>query len=206
VTSKTRIKVCGITRLEDALAASDLGADALGFILWEKSPRYILPEEAGKIIRALPPFVLPVGVFVNNTPDEIAQMATRSGIRVAQLHGDETPQTCERLSIPGYKVFHVRTSFDCSALARYPSSTLMLDTYRNGERGGTGHTFDWGIAVEAKRYGRVILSGGISPDNIREAIRVVEPYAVDVNSSIESTPGRKDHKRMRELFTALHSV
>jgi phosphoribosylanthranilate isomerase len=200
-----RIKICGITRREDAEEAVDAGAAALGFIFVGASPRYVPPETARSIIDQLPPFVTPVGVFANSSLDDVRSAVLLSGVRSVQLHGNEPPAFLNALSVPAYKAFQVGKAFDPSALQRYAGPAYLLDTLVEGSAGGgTGKSFDWMIAVAAKRYGRIILSGGITPGNVAEAIRIVSPYAIDVSSGVESAPGRKDKMKIRELFQRIH--
>lgn len=198
-----KVKFCGITRLEDALFAAEHGVDAVGFIFIRTSPRYIDPDAAGCIVRSLPPFVTPVGVFVNEPRESIRQAMAIAGIRCLQLHGDEPPGDTEGYPVPVIKGFHVGRNFDPSTLSAYLTPAHLLDTHVPGMSGGTGRTFDWDIAVKAKEYGRIILSGGLTPENVAEAARKVRPYAVDVSSGIESLPGVKDPDRMRRFLRAV---
>jgi phosphoribosylanthranilate isomerase len=194
-----RVKICGITNVEDALAAVDYGADALGFIFYEKSPRCISPEKAREIISHLPPFITTTGVFVNEETEKIREMINFTGINVLQLHGDELPESC-RIWHRVIKAFRLRDFTDLKPLEKYRCSAFLLDTYSPESFGGTGQIFNWDIAVEAKRFGRIILSGGLNPDNIVRAVRYVRPYAVDVSSGIEEEKGKKDLKKMREFI------
>lgn len=191
-------KICGITNREDALCAIKCGADALGFIFYEKSPRYVAPEKAAEIICDLPPFVTPVGVFVN--APHIDATVKLAGLRAIQLHGDEPPEACLGHDVPVIRTLRVDNEFDALALRSHPVHTFLLDTARTGSYGGTGETFDWAKAREAKNYGRIILSGGLNPDNVREAIEQVAPYAVDTSSGVEAEPGKKDHKKVRDFL------
>ncbi len=201
-----KVKICGITRQQDADDAVEAGADALGFIFAESSPRFIEPDVAQSIIKTLPPFVAAVGVFVNAPRNKILDVIRITGIGCLQLHGDEKPGDAEGYSIPVYKAFHVGHDFDIKMLGHYKTSAYLLDTFVNGQHGGTSRIFDWQVAVDAKRYGRIILSGGITPENVSEAVRVVNPYAVDVNSGVESSPGKKDKSRIRQFFSAIRNV
>lgn len=198
--NQVRIKICGITNLEDALIATEFGADAVGFIFYEKSPRYINPRTAALIIRELPPFVATVGVFVNEPPDKLVDTAKQSGVGCVQLHGDETPEYCASLGLRTIKALRVKDAFVLNKLRSFTVSGILLDTYKEGVPGGTGETFDWEIAAEAAKAGRIILSGGLTPENVREAIEKVRPYAVDVSSGVESKPGKKDHEKLRKFF------
>lgn len=197
----TRVKVCGITRAEDALRAADLGVDALGFVFHAKSPRYVHPQEAAEIIRVLPPFVAAVGVFVDCPFDQINAVVTECALTAVQLHGNETPDFCNRFRVKVIKAFRVRGDRLPPEIARYRADANLLDTFVEGMPGGTGATFSWEAAREAKRYGRVILAGGLNCGNIRNAIEAVRPYAVDVSSGVEKAPGRKDPKRLAEFVS-----
>jgi phosphoribosylanthranilate isomerase len=195
---RTRIKVCGITRVDDALAAVDFGVDALGFIFVPASPRYITPSGAAEIIKRLPPFVAKVGVFVNEAPNLVLEASRTAGVDVAQLHGDEPPDYCAGFPMPVIKVFSVDADFDPSVMRRYDVAGYLLDTWDPKRRGGSGNTFDWSIAAKAcGLYDTVILSGGLGPLNVREAIEAVRPYAVDLNSGVEVSPGVKDHDKIK---------
>lgn len=197
-----KVKICGITNLEDALISIEYGADALGFIFYERSSRYITPENVQEIIKELPPFVTTVGVFVNEAIGTIREIKRTTAIDAVQLHGDETPETCEVLGNKVIKVFRVSRGEVPSPLqlAKYCVSAYLLDTHREGLPGGTGEVFDWDAAIEAKKYGRVILAGGLTPDNVSEAVKKVRPYAVDVASGVEERPGKKDHKKVKEFI------
>ena len=187
-----RVKICGITNIEDALCAADAGADALGFVFYAKSPRCIAPEQAAKIIRALPPFILTVGLFVNAEPDFVNATAAACNLDRIQLHGEEAPSFCSGIARPVIKAFRVKDAASLESMQDYRVAGYLLDAYSPDAHGGTGLTFNWELARIAKRYGRIILAGGLTPDNVRQAIEVTSPYAVDVSSGVESSPGRKD--------------
>lgn len=193
---KVKVKICGITNLEDALAAANYGADALGFVFYKGSPRYISPEAAREIIRQLPPLITTVGVFVDETPERIEEILRHVPIDVAQLHGHEPPELCI-LSRRVIKAIRVKELSDLEPLKKYRVSAYLLDTYTPESLGGTGQIFNWDIAVAAKEFGKVILAGGLNPENIERAIRWVRPYGVDVSSGVEEEKGKKDLKRMR---------
>ncbi len=195
-----RVKICGITRAEDALAAVQFGADALGFVFYPKSPRHVSPETVKNIISLLPPFVTTVGVFVNAPPSEIKETVDFTGLDIVQLHGEEPQEECSFWPRV-IKAFRVRDFTDLELLKRYKVSAYLLDTYSPDSPGGTGQVFNWDIAVEAKKFGPVILAGGLTPDNIAEAVARVKPYAVDVSSGVEAEKGIKDHEKLR-LFIA----
>ncbi len=192
-----RIKICGITLREDALGACEAGADALGFIFWQGSKRYIDPDEAKKIVKALPPFVTTVGVFVDERHDRISEIVDLVGLDVVQLHGTESPEFCAAVKRPVVKAFRVTGEGVVSELSRYNVSAYLLDTYREGVSGGTGETFNWDIARKATVSGRVILAGGLTPENISDAVGQVGPYGVDVSSGVEMSEGKKDLERVR---------
>ncbi len=193
-----KVKICGITNPDDALAAADAGADSLGFVFYKGSPRYIDPREAGKIIRGLPLFVTPVGVFVNETAEAVEEIAGISGIQVIQLHGEEPPDFCRR-SRPVIKAVRVRSLQSLNGLESFQglAAAFLLDAYAPDAAGGTGLTFNWDIAGSAKRFGRIILAGGLTTDNIAGAVRHVRPFGVDVSSGVEKARGRKDHAKVR---------
>lgn len=197
-----KVKICGITNLEDALTAVEYGADALGFIFYEKSSRFVTPEVAGTIIKELPPFVDTVGVFVNEDIEEIREIKRLTEINVIQLHGDEVPKICDILDTKLIKAFRIKGKEDVNNLAYYKDkvSAYLLDAYRPDMSGGTGEIFDWDLAVDAKKYGRIILAGGLTPDNVSEAVKKVRPYAVDVVTGVEERPGKKDLKKMKEFI------
>ncbi len=201
-----RVKICGITNRDDAFFSVAHGVDALGFIFYEPSPRYVPPEHVRKIVSALPPFVTPVGVFVNTGREEILETVRSTGIRAVQLHGDETPADCMGYPFPVIRALRVGDGFNPASLCDYPVDTFLLDTAKEGWYGGTGETFDWNVAREAAAHGRIILSGGIDPSNVADAVRTVKPYAVDCGSGVEAAPGRKDHARIREFLGALRLV
>ncbi|MBW1992779.1 MAG: phosphoribosylanthranilate isomerase [Deltaproteobacteria bacterium] len=203
-----RIKICGITNLADALLAAGLGAHALGFIFYEKSPRYVAPDEARQIIRQLPPFVATVGVFVDEDPGRVREIASLAGLDWLQLHGSESPDYCRGLSARVIKGFRVKGE-EISAQVRAYQGTVqafLLDAYRPGTPGGTGATFDWHLAKQVKRYGPIILAGGLNPENVAEAIRTVRPWAVDVASGVEASPGKKDRQKLREFIETVKNV
>lgn len=196
-----KVKICGITNLDDAMAAADFGADALGFVFFKKSPRYISPANAKKIIKKLPPFISTVGVFVNEDKNTIKKTVSQAGIDIIQLHGEEPLGACN-LSKPVIKAIRVKSLENLDLVSKYRDkvSAFLLDTYTSDVFGGTGQIFNWDIAVEAKQFGRIILAGGLTPANTEKAIRWVHPYAVDVSSGVEAEKGKKDHRKMK-LFT-----
>ena len=205
----TLIKICGITNLDDAVAAVAAGADALGFNFYKPSPRYITPQNARTIIEQLPVSTLTVGVFVNEeSPESVRQVATEAGIAALQLHGDESPDYCRKLSdCFVIKTLAVSTSFDSRMVHAYQTEAIMLDTKDNDFRGGTGRQFDWSIAKDVNQLvPKLFLAGGLSPANIAEAIETVRPYAVDACSALEDKPGIKNHAALRAFVERARSV
>ena len=204
----TRIKVCGITRLEDALRAVELGADALGFNFYRPSPRYIAPQTARAIIQRLPPFVTPVGVYANETDmDRVAAVAADAGVGAVQLHGPQFPELAGPPA--GYYLIRavaVEEDFKTEVLADLKANAFLLDAYHPRLSGGTGKQFNWELARDANRFGPIILAGGLNPGNVGHAIREVRPYAVDVASGVETAPGRKDPALLRAFFAAVQQA
>jgi len=201
----TKVKICGITNYDDAAMAVDLGADALGFIFAE-SPRKIGPANARDIIRRLPPFIKSVGVFVNEDITRLTDIADYCGLDNIQLHGDETPEICERLMPRAIKALRIKDNSTPLDYLEYKGKVkaFLLDTYSEKAAGGTGITFNWDIALGFKKLGvPVILAGGLNPSNIRDAIEKVKPYAVDIGSGIEERPGKKDHELMIQIFEVI---
>ncbi len=202
----TKVKICGITNLDDAVMAAKLGADALGFI-FAPSPRRIEPAAARDIIRNMPPFIKNVGVFVNEETKRVTELIEYCGLDIIQFHGDESPETCAEFMPRTIKALRVK---DETILEKVPLYTgrvkaLLLDAYSENRYGGTGIVFNWEIANKVKAHNiPVILAGGLTPLNIEEAIQRVMPYAVDMVSGIEESPGKKDHRLMKELFERIH--
>ena len=203
--SPTRVKICGVTRLEDALQAARLGADALGFNFWPGSKRFVPPAAARAIVDRLPPFVTPVGVFVNQPEEAIRRAAGESGVRLLQLHGDEPPALCARLPLPVVKAVRVAAPLALDALAAYRVAAFLLDAPSAGF-GGSGAAFDWSLAEGVAGLGPVILAGGLDPENVAAAVRRVRPYAVDVASGVESAPGVKVVAWMARFIAAAREV
>ena len=200
-----RIKICGITNEKDALAAARFGADALGFI-FAPSPRRILPEKARQIIKALPPMVQTVGVFVDENLGEVSSVAELCGLDILQFHGSESAEYCDSLDRRVIKAVRLRNRQDLKILAKYDGvvHALLLDTYVPDKLGGTGMSFNWQWAVEARKYGRIILAGGLNPENVAAAISIAKPYGVDASSSVEHSPGVKDHEKMAQFIERAH--
>lgn len=196
-----RAKVCGITRYEDARTAVGLGVDALGFIFYPKSPRNIHPQAARDIIMRLPPYVSKVGVFVDEDLERVQEVVTRTGIDTLQLHGDESPEYCQRFAMTVVKSFRVGPGQPLPAFDEYPVNGFLLDTWDAAAQGGTGKTFDWSIARRAcLKHDNIILAGGLGPTNLQEALDMVQPYGVDLNSGVEVKPGVKNPHKLREAI------
>ena len=200
----TRIKICGITRIEDALAACAAGADALGFVFHPPSPRNVTPDAAREIIARLPPFVTTVGLFVDRAPAEVERVAADVPLDLLQFHGDETPELCARFGRPYFKAVRMRPGVDLLEYARRfgAARALLLDAYVSGTHGGTGTRFDWRL-VPSNLSLPIVLSGGLTPENIGAAVRTLRPWAVDVSSGVEAAPGIKDPQRLRDFIAGV---
>lgn len=202
-----RIKICGITNAEDALMAVDAGADALGFMFYEPSPRNVSIAAVAKIIRHLPPFITKVGVFVNATEEFIRQVVAECGVDTLQLHGDEPPEFCRKFSMPIIKAFRIQNVDSLTTLPGYETAAWLLDSFVPDRPGGTGARFNWKLAVAAKKLGRpIILAGGLTPENVAAAVKQVRPYGIDVSSGVESGPGKKDSSKVKAFVTAARSA
>ena len=196
-----KVKVCGITRRDDALLAADLGASAVGFVFWPRSPRYVEPEAAAAISRELPADVAPIGVFVDAPVDDVRRIAAEVGLAAVQLHGDEPPTLCDGLPYRVLKAVPVVGAATHDAADRVPSRvTVLLDARDPIRKGGTGRPVDWSVAAGVAVRRRIFLAGGLRPENVGEALRVVRPYGIDVSSGVEAEPGRKDAGRLRGFF------
>ncbi len=192
-----RIKICGITNLEDALAAVEYGADALGFVFQSKSPRAVTPDIAKNIVSEIPPFITSVGVFVDEDKSEVERIARYVGRNIVQLHGAEPPEAC-LMCTKVIKAIRVKNLTSLEPLRKYEVSAFLLDTYSPHVIGGTGQIFNWDIAVEAKKFGRIILAGGLTPENVEKAIKWVKPYGIDVATGVEgSKKSKKDHEKLK---------
>lgn len=200
------VKICGITRPEDAEAAVAWGANALGFVLWPKSPRYVALDDVHRMAAALPPFVVRVGVFVNPTADEIEDAAVAGGIQLAQVHGDLPAWPAGRTTVPVLRAVRLGSA-PAAVVPAVADTTVLLDADDPERHGGTGTTIDWDLAHAVARSRRVVLAGGLTPANVADAIRAVRPYAVDVASGVETRPGVKDHDLLRRFIaTAKETV
>lgn len=202
----TRIKICGITNVDNALAAVKYGTDALGFVFVPGTPRYIEPENAAEIIAQIPPFVTIVGLFVDESKERIQQIADLCKLDILQLHGHESPDFCQEFTRRVIKAFRIKNAESLTVLPQYTVSAYLLDTYVKGTMGGTGVTFDWSLALDAKQHGSIILAGGLNPNNVAQAIQQVHPYGVDVSSGVEAEPGRKDHNKLKNFIEAVRNA
>jgi len=197
-----RVKICGITNPEDALIAVEAGADALGFVFFRGSPRYISPDSAAAIIRLLPPFVQTVGLFVNEEAATVNEIADQCGLDLVQLHGKESPDYCADIHRRIIKAFRVKDLSSLDDMSNYHVAACLLDAWSPAAHGGTGTTFNWEIAARAAASHRIILAGGLTPDNVAGAVATVRPYAVDVSSGVESAPGVKNGGLVRAFIGA----
>ncbi|MFH1360431.1 MAG: phosphoribosylanthranilate isomerase [Candidatus Omnitrophota bacterium] len=200
-----KVKICGITQFGDAQLAVSLGAWAVGFIFYKKSPRYILPSRAREIIKSLPKKVIPVGVFVNAQESDIKRIAVYCGLKAIQFHGNEAPEFCAKFQgFNTIKAFRVGKDFDFSRVCEYPTSLYLFDTHQKGMYGGSGKTFDWNVLKEKKKINKpLILSGGLNARNIVAAVKRVKPFAVDVSSGVESSYGKKSEKLLQSFFNKI---
>ena len=205
-----QVKICGITNPEDAAAAVEAGADAVGFVFHRKSPRYVEPQVVKSIVAGLPPFILTVGVFVNEELKVVRDVMDSCGLSLAQLHGDESAAYCETLGRPVVKAIGIKDQASLLALAEYKGRAqvrgFLLDAFAPDAYGGTGRTTDWSVAAEIAKSVTVILAGGLNPDNVATAVATVKPYAVDVSSGVEASPGKKDHTKIRAFVQAAKLV
>jgi len=198
-----KVKICGITRAEDAAAAVAAGADLLGFVFHDGSPRHVSVAAAAAMARNIPPHVVRVGLFVNAPEADVTAALRACGLQLLQFHGDEPPEYCRQFPVMTMKAFRMRDAETLRQLPEYPTAAWLLDAFVPGARGGTGHTFNWELAVAAVKLGRpVFLAGGLTPDNVADAVRRVRPFAVDVSSGVEAAPGVKDAARMRAFIAA----
>ena len=203
----TAVKICGITRAADALAAARSGAHAIGLVFYKPSPRYVEPDAAAEIVRALPPFITAVGLFVDADRDEVESVSARAGVGALQFHGSETPAFCARFSLPYLKAVRVRPGVDLLQYARdfQGAKALLLDAFQEGLHGGTGATFDWSLIPPALPL-PIVLSGGLDPHNVAEAIRAVKPWAVDVSSGVEASKGVKDPDKIEAFISGVRNA
>ncbi len=204
---KTRVKICGLTSVADGLAAAAAGADLIGLMFYEQSPRQISVATAAEIARALPPHVQRVGVFVNPTEDLVLRAIGECGLSLLQFHGEEPSDFCTQFGLMSLKALRLRDAESLKTLAQYHTDAYLLDAYSAAGRGGTGEQFDWELAVAAQQYGKpIFLAGGLTPENVAAAVRQVQPFAVDVSSGVESAPGRKDAAKVQAFINAVRSA
>jgi len=201
-----KVKICGITNPEDALAAIALGADALGFVFYTRSPRRVTPEQAAAIVSRLPPFIAKVGVFVDEKLERVQEIMNLCSLDYAQLHGSESPEYCQKLGHRAIKAFRVNDESILEQLSDYKVVAILLDSYNPDMFGGTGRAFNWEIAARAARSNCVILSGGLTPQNVAQAIKIVKPYAVDVSSGVEASQGKKDHAKLKAFIQTVRDT
>jgi phosphoribosylanthranilate isomerase len=210
MTERTKVKICGITNAEDAAVAVEAGADAIGFNFYRKSPRYIDPALAKHIVTSLPPFIMPVGVFVNEAMAVVRSIMDTCGLAMAQLHGDESAAYCEELARPVIKALRLKDRGSFLTLAEFQGKAgvrgFLLDAFSETAYGGTGQITDWALASEAAKSATILLAGGLTSANVGEAIRAVRPYGIDVSSGVESVPGKKDHGKIRDFLDAVRVV
>ena len=197
---QVKVKVCGMTSLKDALNAVEGGADAVGFIFYKKSPRSVTMKTVREIVLELPPFVDTVGVFVDETAEQINKIADYCNLDIIQLHGDESPTYCKKIRRKVIKAFRIKDMQSVKKISNFQVSGFLLDTFSEKLHGGTGKVFDWNLALPAKKFGPVIMAGGLTPNNVQQAVRQIRPYGVDVCSGVESEPGIKDHKKVRAFL------
>jgi phosphoribosylanthranilate isomerase len=203
----TRVKICGITNLADAQAAVEAGADALGFIFYEKSPRFVSLKTAAEISKQLPPFIMRAGVFVDAPEDFVLRAIGECGLTLLQFHGDEPPEFCTQFGLMSMKAFRIRDAESLKKIPDYQTDAYLLDAFSSTTLGGTGERFDWDLAVAAQKFGKpVFLAGGLTPENVADAVRKVRPFGVDVSSGVESAPGKKDHAKVKAFIAAAKSV
>ena len=201
------VKICGITSVPDAIAAAAAGADMVGLMFYERSPRYVPLGQAAEISRALPPFVQRVGVFVNPEEALVVEAVSARGLNLLQFHGEEPSDFCTRFGLMSLKAFRIRDTSSLAALKEYQTDAFLLDACSASGLGGTGETFDWDLALEAKNIGKpVFLAGGLTVQNVDAAVKKVRPFAVDVSSGVESAPGRKDPALMQDFIRAVRTA
>ena len=201
------VKICGVTSVSDALAAANSGADMIGLMFYERSPRFLPWATATAIASALPPHVVKVGVFVNSSVEAVQRAIAECGVSLLQFHGDEPPEFCIQFGVMSLKAFRIRDAASLAALPGYQTDAWLLDAFSPAALGGTGEKFNWELALEAKKLGRpIFLAGGLTPETVAEAVRQVQPFAVDVSSGVESAPGIKDPAKVRAFIAAAKSV
>jgi phosphoribosylanthranilate isomerase len=204
---QTKVKICGLTSVADALAAAEGGADMIGLMFYDGSPRHITLAQATDITRALPPFVLKVGVFVNPEPAQVLEAIAACGLNLLQFHGDEDSAFCTQFGVMSVKALRVQSAESLPTLANFHTDAFLLDAHSKSGLGGTGEKFNWDLAIEAQKYGKpIFLAGGLTPENVADAVRQVRPFAVDVSSGVEAVPGKKDAAKVRAFIAAVRAV
>jgi phosphoribosylanthranilate isomerase len=204
---KTQVKICGLTSVADALAAAGAGADMIGLMFYDRSPRRLTLPAAVEISRALPPFVQRVGVFVNPAAELVARAIGECSLNLLQFHGDETPEFCTQFGLMSLKAFRIRDEESLVHLGKYNTDAYLLDACSPDALGGTGEKFNWNLAVEAQKFGKpIFLAGGLTPENVADAVRTVRPFAVDVSSGVESSPGKKDVEKVQAFIRNVHNA
>jgi phosphoribosylanthranilate isomerase len=199
----TKVKICGITNPADAQVAVEAGADAIGFIFYEKSPRFVTLKQAAEISKQIQPYVMRVGVFVNPLEDLVLGAIAECGLTMLQFHGDESPEFCTQFGLMNMKAFRVHGPETLEQIPQFKTDAYLLDAYSSTTLGGTGEKFNWDLAVEAQKFGKpIFLAGGLTPGNVADAIHKVHPFGVDVSSGVESAPGKKDHAKVKAFIAA----
>jgi phosphoribosylanthranilate isomerase len=202
-----KIKICGITNVADGLAAAEAGADMIGLMFYDGSPRRITLAQAVEISHALPPFVMRVGVFVDAEPDFVLRAIGEVGLTMLQFHGDEPPEFCTQFGLMSLKAFRVRDAESLKQLENFQTDAFLLDAHSKNGLGGTGEKFNWELAIEAQKFGKpIFLAGGLTPENVADAVRQARPFAVDVSSGVESAPGKKDAAKVRAFIAAAQAA
>lgn len=205
--NRPKIKICGITQKKQGIEIAEMGIDALGFILYQKSPRYIAPETIRDIIKDLPPLTKTVGVFVNESIDDLGRIARSASLDMVQLSGDESPDYCSQISalgLPWIKAFRIKDQSSIKQIQYYATDTILLDAWSSDEYGGTGKVFDWSLLRNSSALPRIILAGGLTAENATEAVRQVAPYGLDLSSGVEISPGVKSIEKVRLLLDAFN--
>ena len=204
---KTQVKICGVTNVADAVAAAAAGADMIGLMFYEASPRHITVAQAAEISRALPPFVLRVGVFVNPDAAQVTEAIAACGLNLLQFHGDEDSNFCTQFGLMSVKAIRVRDLESLQTLENFNTEAFLLDAYAQSARGGTGEKFSWELALDAQKFGKpIFLAGGLTPENVAGAVKQVQPFAVDVSSGVESAPGKKDAAKVQAFIAAVRGI
>jgi phosphoribosylanthranilate isomerase len=203
----TKVKICGLTSVADALVAAEAGADMIGLMFYEGSPRHVTVAQATEIARALSPFVLKVGVFVNPEEAQVLEAIAACGLNLLQFHGDEPSEFCTQFGLMSVKALRVQNADSLAALENYATDAFLLDAHSKSGLGGTGEKFNWDLAVAAQKFGKpIFLAGGLTPENVADAVKKVNPFAVDVSSGVESAPGKKDAAKVRAFIAAVRAA